>query len=75
MANSKRFESRFGGHVSIYAPPRTSPIEIMEGGFIETDDKAELEALKASPEAVEIKESQRDEASAPSREATETKRG
>lgn len=75
MAKSKRFESRFGGHVSIYVPWRPTPIEIGESQTYETEDSDELQALKDSPEAVEIKESQRDEASAPSREATETKRG
>jgi hypothetical protein len=60
MPNVKRFQTRSGGHVSIYVPWRNTPIEIMEGGTYETDDRRELEALKGSPEVVEVKEAARD---------------
>lgn len=54
---SKKFKSNLGGHVSIYVPWRPEPIEILEGETYETDDKQELEALKASSEVYEVKDS------------------
>lgn len=57
MPKARKFKASSGGHVSIYVPWRPTPIEILEGGTYETDDKAELEALKGSPEVVEVKDS------------------
>jgi hypothetical protein len=54
---SKRFKVTTGGHVSIYVPWRPEPIEILEGDTYETGDKAEIEALKGSPEVSEVKDS------------------
>lgn len=52
---SKTFKANQGGHVSIYVPWRPEPIEILEGGAYATDDKRELEALRASSEVHEVK--------------------
>ena len=56
MPKSKKFKAGSGGHISIFVPWRPTPIEILEGGTYETADKAELEALKDSPEVVEVKQ-------------------
>ena len=47
-----RFKSRGGGHVRIFRPDAPL-IDIDEGGVYETSDRAEIEALKASPEVVQ----------------------
>jgi len=56
MGMAKKFKSNLGGHVSIYVPWRPEPIEILEGQAYETEDKQELQALKASSEVFEVKE-------------------
>ena len=49
-----KFQSVNGGHVQIFRQDNPSnPINIDEGGFYETDDKEEIQALKDSPEVME----------------------
>jgi hypothetical protein len=57
-----KFKSVSGGHVKIirFDSP-SSNIDIDEGGFYETDDKGEIQALKDSTEVEEVK-GQKDEA-------------
>jgi hypothetical protein len=57
MPHAKLFKTGSGGHISIYVPWRPEPIEIMEGGTIETADEREIDALNGSPECVEVKRS------------------
>ena len=49
----KKFKSETG--VSIYIPNRPDPIRVNAGETYETNDKAELDALKASSEVTEVK--------------------
>lgn len=54
-AKAKTFKSETG--ISIYVPGRIDPIRVNAGEPYETNDKAELDALKASSEVTEVKES------------------
>jgi hypothetical protein len=51
-----KFRSVQGGHVKIIRQDQPSiPIDIDEGGSYETDDKAQIQALRDSPEVEEVK--------------------
>lgn len=56
MATAKKFKSSTGGHVSIYVAWRPDPIELPADGTYETSDKREVDALRASAEATEVKQ-------------------
>lgn len=60
MSKSKKFKANSGGHVSIIVPWRPTPIEILEGGTYETGDRAEIDALRGSPEVSEVKDTKRE---------------
>lgn len=51
-----KFQSRSGGHVSIYVSWSPNPIELQADGVYQTTDDRELEALRASSEAAEVVE-------------------
>jgi hypothetical protein len=54
-----KFKSVSGGHVRIFRQDNPSGlIDIDEGGFYETDDKGEIEALRDSTEVEEVKTQQ-----------------
>ena len=57
-----KFKSVGGGHVQVFFHDRPSlPINIDEGGFYETDDKDEIQALKDSPEVEAVGTEQQSE--------------
>jgi hypothetical protein len=55
MAQTKKFKTAGDTRISVYVADRPYPIEIAGDGTYETSDKAEIAALKGTPEVVEIK--------------------
>ena len=64
-----KFKTVSGHGVTIYAGP--GPITILHGQEVETDDPDQIEALKNSPEVVEVKDKERSRE--PSRDFVRTK--
>lgn len=63
-----KFNTSGGTHLTIFRPDApSSPIHIDENGSYETDDKAEIQALRDSPEVEEV----RQEKTAPSKKGDE----
>lgn len=60
MPKARKFKATSGGHISIIVPWRPTPIEILDGGTYETGDRAEIDALRGSPEVSEVKDSKRE---------------
>lgn len=50
-----KFKTRSGGHVTVYyGPAADHVVEIPADGEVETDDEAQVAALKGSPEVVAV---------------------
>ena len=55
MAKAHRFKSADGGQHVINAFTLSSPILVPASGTYTTEDKAEVEVLKGSPDVTEVK--------------------
>lgn len=58
MAKARTFKSNTGSPVRIFVFDLPEPIEVSHEGY-ETSDEREIDALKGSPEVVEVRQSRK----------------